>query len=305
MEDIITGDLPDVPALTPEAAAAYCKDVIGAEAAKDAANEKAYGILVSYKDFKGQTDLNLQNTPFYDGPIDDMLTFVYMDNSLTLDAASGAATLMYSGVVFRRTAEQDTLYKRPFVSILGINAHPEVAEYLIQGGAVKRTFMHEMLHSVGIGTSWPSPAGCGNKELCMATVLKEAGTKVHEPIPYTPAGAPALCKADAIYREKCAASEWCTARNGDMPLLVESEIPATKEAPNFGSNCGHWPESQLPAEIISTMAEGKKLLAGPRLFLTAVTIGALEDLGFQVNYDSKEIDDFDLINSRLRELDQV
>ncbi|KAG5189495.1 hypothetical protein JKP88DRAFT_286697 [Tribonema minus] len=423
MEDLITGDLPDVPAITPGSAAAYCKDGLGA-AAEDAAQLKAcvdesvklgwFGSVV------GMFDLTVENTPFYDGPIDDMLTFVYMDNNLPFESpqvpkseplrahlsegctgesgrslyakllgsleilsasartsafasafpmssvyasiagtiathgdhmrnsaalvargggggggsgGGGVSSLMYSGIVFSRTAGQDAPYKRPFLSVLGINTAPEVVEYLVKGGALEKSFLHEMLHSVGIGNKWPTPAGCGNLELCKATVEKEvdADAEVRQPIPYTPAGAAALCKADEIYRKECAASEWCTARNGDMPLLVgewapddgckcaasewcmarngdvpllvESAAPATKDDLNFGSNCAHWPEAQLPAEIISTNAAGKKPFGGARGFLTAVTAGALDDLGYEVNYDSKEIDDFDLVNSRMRELD--
>ncbi|KAG5187947.1 hypothetical protein JKP88DRAFT_305843, partial [Tribonema minus] len=303
MESIITGDVPDVPAFTPDTAPAYCAEVLGSASADEQADCAKASVLgwfgVALLNYKGQTDLNLYNTPFYDGPIDDMLTFVYMDNSLTLESG----TLMYSGGIFRRTEAQDPLHRRPFVSILGINAHPEAVAYLVSGGALKKTFMHEMIHSVGVGNAWPTAAGCGNEELCHATVLKQLGTEADKPVTYTPAGAAAPCKADANYQKLCAAAAWCTAlngdspllvaANGDSPLLVETNAPTTKDNPNFGSNCGHWPEKMLPAEIISTMAEGVKPTLGPRLFLT------------EVNYLSDEIDGFDLIDTRLRELNDI
>ncbi|CAN0313194.1 unnamed protein product, partial [Phaeothamnion confervicola] len=51
-----------------------------------------------------------------------------------------------------------------------------------------------------------------------------------------------------------------------------------------GTACGHWDEKQLKGELMTGLAES----SGSKMPLSVVTIGALADLGYTVDYGAAD-----------------
>ncbi|KAG5185422.1 hypothetical protein JKP88DRAFT_289288 [Tribonema minus] len=139
----------------------------------------------------------------------------------------------------------------------------------------------------GLGTDWPTLNGCGDKAACFASIQDDPAA----PVGYAEC-ATGVCYADVEFQK---------AEPGERLLLVaacyadvefQKTVPGERllletTEPNPGSNCGHWAESQLCGEILSTAAinKGAAVLPAfrgkPRLHVTSVTAGGLEDLGYE------------------------
>eukprot|EP00611_Tribonema_gayanum_P000898 TRINITY_DN10693_c0_g1_i2.p1 TRINITY_DN10693_c0_g1~~TRINITY_DN10693_c0_g1_i2.p1 ORF type:complete len:205 (+),score=66.39 TRINITY_DN10693_c0_g1_i2:173-787(+) len=203
-----------------------------------------------------------------------------------MDPTLDPQVLAISGPLARRPAALDP-NQRIVSAFVAVN--PMGYQDLAAADELVGAIMHEMAHSLGLGTNWPTLGGCGDVAACLQAIADDPAAQV----PYA-AGVDGVCQADVQYQLS----------NPGEELLLETTEKFE------GSNCGHWLETQLYGEMLSTRAitlnPGKELAPAAhgkvRLHLTSVTVGALEDLGYQVNYDSPWIEPFDSIFMRQRQL---
>ena len=119
-------------------------------------------------------------------------------------------------------------------------------------GSLQNVIVHEMAHCIGIGTLWSSMG-----------LLEGEGT------------------ANPVFIGVNAMREWGNLSGAGRPMPVpvaNTGGPGTRE--------GHWRESVFGNELMTGF------LGGGINPLSRVTVGALEDMGYEVNYDAA--DDFSL-----------
>ncbi len=123
-------------------------------------------------------------------------------------------------------------------------------EALSQAGILEDVILHEMGHVLGLGTLW-------------------------EPLGLLAYDADACLDAREVrYRGRAGNDAWHDLGGaGDAP--VEEQYGA-------GTKCGHWREATFDSELMTGIAE-----RGP-MPLSRLTIGALADLGYRVNYDAAD-----------------
>ena len=115
-------------------------------------------------------------------------------------------------------------------------------------GSLQNVIVHEMAHCIGIGTLWSSMG-----------LLEGEGT------------------ANPVFIGVNAMREWGDLSGADRPMPVpvaNTGGPGTRE--------GHWRESVFGNELMTGFLDGG---INP---LSRVTVGALEDMGYEVNYDSAD-----------------
>ena len=125
-------------------------------------------------------------------------------------------------------------------------------DQLEANGSLQNVIVHEMAHCVGIGTLWSTMA-----------LLEGEGT------------------ANPVFIGVNAMREWGILSGAGRPMPVpvsNTGGPGTRE--------GHWRESVFGNELMTGFLDGG---INP---LSRVTVGALEDMGYEVNYDAA--DDFRL-----------
>ncbi|GEM47518.1 hypothetical protein DC3_31530 [Deinococcus cellulosilyticus NBRC 106333 = KACC 11606] len=116
-------------------------------------------------------------------------------------------------------------------------------------GTLKSVILHEMGHVLGIGTLWDSfITHNGNVDCQNASIIEFTGAK-------------ALLQFHNL------------GKAGNIPV----ETTGGK-----GTKCGHWSESHFDSELMTGFSE-----SGP-MPLSRMTVGALEDLGYQVNYNAAD-----------------
>ena len=116
-------------------------------------------------------------------------------------------------------------------------------------GTLKSVILHEMGHVLGIGTLWDSFISHNGFPGCQnASIIQFTGSK-------------AVLQFHNF------------GKTGNIP--VESTGGA-------GTKCGHWSEATFDSELMTGFAE-----SGP-MPLSKMTVGALEDLGYQVNYNAAD-----------------
>ncbi|WP_051963454.1 leishmanolysin-related zinc metalloendopeptidase [Deinococcus misasensis] len=128
-----------------------------------------------------------------------------------------------------------------------------------QNGTLKNVILHEMGHVLGLGTLWDKfIVHNGNPDCLSASTVSFNGTK-----------------ASTQYH--------LLGQSGNVP--VENQYGA-------GTKCGHWSESLFKTELMTGFAN-----AGP-MPLSKMTVGALEDLGYVVNYNAADAYMMPLVSSQ-------
>lgn len=123
-------------------------------------------------------------------------------------------------------------------------------DFMATTGLLADVILHEMGHVLGIGTYWELPA-MGHSHL---------DVPCHYPMP-----------GPVRFTGAQANDKHVTAGGAPGQLLVE-----TGRGP--GTACGHWHEDAYQTELMTG------LITGPDNPLSAITIGSLADLGYQVEY---------------------
>mmetsp|Transcript_15422 Transcript_15422/g.22917 ORF Transcript_15422/g.22917 Transcript_15422/m.22917 type:complete len:355 (-) Transcript_15422:19-1083(-) len=132
-------------------------------------------------------------------------------------------------------------------------------EILVQEKTFGNVILHEMGHALGFSsTMWVNyESGCG----ISCELYNE---RVHEG-----------CKASQIFNE--------LGFEGDLKLYSDGVL-------NDGKYCSHWDENQLGDELMTPYISIDGYAP-----LSAITIGAFQDMGYEVSYESA--DDISLIQS--------
>ncbi|CAM9139895.1 unnamed protein product [Chrysoparadoxa australica] len=122
-------------------------------------------------------------------------------------------------------------------------------EALIAAEQAGDVIMHEMGHVLGFGSLWPTRNGCGECGIGINFLYENPGQ---------------VCEAQVQYE----------ALNFPGSLRMEDNGQA-----NDGSHCSHWDEELIGSELMSP-----SLNPGVPNPLTAISIGAMADLGYTVSY---------------------
>ncbi|GEM47842.1 leishmanolysin-related zinc metalloendopeptidase [Deinococcus cellulosilyticus] len=128
-----------------------------------------------------------------------------------------------------------------------------------QNGTLKGVILHEMGHVLGIGTLWNSMISHNGGSDCLKASLVSFGG----------------LKAKSQYL--------LLGKTGNVP--VENQYSA-------GTKCGHWSEALFKNELMTGFVN---MGAMP---LSKVTVGALEDLGYRVNYNAADAYALPLVSSQ-------
>jgi Leishmanolysin len=110
--------------------------------------------------------------------------------------------------------------------------------------------LHEMLHVIGFGSLFPSKG-----------LIQNTGTN----------------SSNCTYLGKRANSEYET--------ITGCPVVPLDQTGGVGTRCGHWDESCLPTELMSGVLEDS---SGAAPLLSRITVAAMEDLGYAVNYTSAD-----------------
>jgi len=147
------------------------------------------------------------------------------------------------------------LRSRSFLPLVGlIQFDADDLAWMKQRGTLKSVILHEMGHVLGIGTLW---------ELARFDFLRYDTNQ------------DCLDASPVEYAGVGAVNAW-HALGGSGLVPVEDSYNTTQTG--GGTDCGHWREATFDSELMTGIAEH-----GP-MPLSTVTIGGLEDLGYQVNY---------------------
>ncbi|CAM9346393.1 unnamed protein product [Chrysoparadoxa australica] len=136
--------------------------------------------------------------------------------------------------------------------------------------------LHEMGHVLGIGTIW----GWNDRPCVDILTCDDDGSGYH---PYE-AGNEASCSATQRYID----AGW--------PDFLESESPPIEQDHGSGTACGHWDEDPSIKPNTAGAADARRdfkreLMTGfitARSVISEITLGALEDMGFSVDYSKAD-----------------
>jgi len=136
---------------------------------------------------------------------------------------------------------------------------------LLAAGQLSQTILHEMGHVLGFGTLWgqPTPNDC-----------LELASEV---------GAPQDTYYDCAHGLAMFDSIGGTSYTGGNKVPVENCGPTSPAGCGTGTINGHWREPVLNAELMTGYLNGG--VANP---LSRLTVAAMEDLGYTVNYDASD-----------------
>lgn len=128
---------------------------------------------------------------------------------------------------------------------------------LVAGGRIAPLILHELGHVMGIGTRWDD-----------LELIADAGTN------------------DPYFMGQRAGAAFDDA-GGQAAYSGEGRVPVANTG-GSATRDSHWRESVLLSELMTGFAEPR----GVTQELSAITVGSLADLGYEVNFGSPEIDEF-------------
>ncbi len=144
----------------------------------------------------------------------------------------------------------------PITSISGVMVFDRAdIDDLVAGGHLTETITHEMGHVLGFGTFWKKRPG-----------LLSGGGAVNG------------CGATPTYAGSGAITEYAT-------LGGSGEVPVEGSTRGPGSCDSHWRESVFGTELMTPAIDTNSPEANP---LSRLTIAAMQDLGYQVNFNAAE-----------------
>ena len=132
-------------------------------------------------------------------------------------------------------------------------------------GSLANVILHEMGHVLGIGSFWQPILGFNSRRL-----VEYTSTRLFESCSSTEdfAREPTYVGEKAIAEFK--------AMGGTGPLAAEDNYGA-------GTQCSHWDEATFGKELMTGFSESDGDMP-----LSRLTIAALDDLGYDVNYDAAD-----------------
>lgn len=174
---------------------------------------------------------------------------------IRLGAVDGAGgTLARGGPCFSRGRDSPT----PTLPLTGqVTIDESDVESLLSDGRVHPLLLHEIAHVMGIGTKWDD-----------LDLIAGAGTR------------------DPFFAGPKAASAFLLAGGGSV-YSDKERVPVANTG-GSGTRDSHWRESVLLTELMTGFAEP----SGVAQELSAITVGSLMDLGYTVDFDSPEIDEY-------------
>ncbi len=148
-----------------------------------------------------------------------------------------------------RGGETKPDYNLPFFGVMKFDS-ADLAK-MKKEGILEQVILHEMAHVLGIGTLW------------------ESG-----PFHFLNYESSSCMKSNNItYKGKKAMDAY-------HKLGAKGEVPVENTG-GAGTKCGHWRESVFDSELMTGWAD-------PKAPLSRVTIGALEDFGYEVDYNQAD-----------------
>lgn len=149
--------------------------------------------------------------------------------------------------------------------------------------SLETVVLHEMGHVLGIGTLW--------------------NVEDRTDVDIEPKVAPVPCygEPDPRYTDVNAVREWRTISGTMTGVPVEEGL-------NNGTSCGHWneydeqegdPPNESRPDLFDELMTG---YLNPTMRLSRITVGALDDLAYEVNYEAA--DDYSFLSLRAQEFDR-
>jgi hypothetical protein len=199
-----------------------------------------------------------------DGTIDDLLLYT---NVTSIDGEGGAIAQAYPGHYFLGTQQGLGLREEgaglPYLAYIEVDV--DDIPYLVESGGLMDTIVHEMIHGLGFGTiqKWHDCTICYTGEDIPENSGLEYGLYI--------------CEHAVREHHKAGFSGY---------LFVEGA------ALGPGSACGHWREDSFTHEQMSSTSNPTSTARGKVLeedhFTSRITLAALEDIGYDVDYSAAE-----------------
>ncbi|CAM9184088.1 unnamed protein product [Chrysoparadoxa australica] len=213
--------------------------------------------------------------PLYNQPVDDLVIGYKVG---PLDGPFG--TVAQAGPYYYRTPSA-----HPVSCTMQFDS--DDLDFLTTTASFLDVVVHEMGHCLGLGTMWEERAfhnadfGCGNSR----------------------------CQSNQRYGKSDADAASCLASQKWSELGWPGALKIEQDG-GPGTHCMHWEESPYGPDYTAQPGghePGEEIMTGwlnANNILSAVSVGALGDLGYNVQFFSPEVEDFNFRGQRRRKLDQ-
>ena len=191
--------------------------------------------------------------------VDDLVVHIKVG---AIDGPSG--TLAQAGPCWSRLPS-----RLPYLGIVILDAAD--LPPLHNAGALRRIVTHEIGHALGFGTSWDQMAGPDGLPLLRQPSLAPDDAEVSGRDTYF-SGRAAVAAFDAV---------------GGSAYRGGAKVPVENDTRQYGAGTldAHWRESVFDAEL---MTSSQLMERGTNEPLSLVTVAALDDMGYKVDYDAAE-----------------
>ena len=191
--------------------------------------------------------------------VDDLVVYIKVG---AIDGPGG--TLAQAGPCWTRLPS-----RLPYLGIVILDAAD--LPPLHNAGVLRRIVTHEIGHALGFGTSWDQMAGPHGLPLLRQPSLTPDGAEVPGRDTYF-SGLAAVAAFDAV---------------GGSAYRGGAKVPVENDTGQYGAGTldAHWRESVFETEL---MTSSQLLDRGTNEPLSLVTVAALDDMGYTVDYDAAE-----------------
>lgn len=209
-------------------------------------------------------------SPAFSGVVDDLVVFASIDE---IDGNGGTVAL--AGPCY----DPSNPTPPPFGYM---QFDRDDLDLLTASTSLETVVLHEMGHVLGIGTLW--------------NVVDQADVAIDPKV----APVPCYDEPDPRYTDANAVREWRAISGTTTDVPVEEGI-------NNGTSCGHWnefdnqpgdPANETRPDLFDELMTG---YLNPTMRLSRITVGALDDLDYQVDYDAA--DDYSFLSLRSQDVD--
>ena len=191
--------------------------------------------------------------------VDDLVVYIKVG---AIDGQGG--TLAQAGPCWTRLPS-----RLPYLGIVILDSADLTP--LHNAGVLRRIVTHEIGHALGFGTSWDQMTGPHGLPLLRQPSLAPDGAKVPGRDTYF-SGRAAVAAFDAA---------------GGHAYRRGAKVPVENDTGHYGAGTldAHWRESVFDAEL---MTSSQLMERGTNEPLSRVTVAALDDMGYKVDYDAAE-----------------
>ena len=191
--------------------------------------------------------------------VDDLVVYIKVG---AIDGPGG--TLAQAGPCWTRLPS-----RLPYLGIVILDSADLTA--LHNAGVLRRIVTHEIGHALGFGTSWDQMAGPDGLPLLRQPSLAPDDAEVSGRDTYF-SGLAAVAAFDAV---------------GGSAYRGGAKVPVENDTRQYGAGTldAHWRESVFDAEL---MTSSQLMERGTNEPLSLVTVAALDDMGYKVDYDAAE-----------------